>query len=415
MSYEIRPARAEEFPGAIAPIFHYFGRPPSPDFAESVAQLLPPDRIHVASDGDAVAGSASVFPFEMSIPGGFVRAAGVTLVGVLPTHRRRGILRSLMRAQIDDIHERGEPVAYLWASEDALYGRYGYGVASFTGSIELQRDRSAFYRDFEPAGRIRVLTADEAVEPFSEIQRRAAAQHPGMFVRTREWWLSRRLADPEWRREGGGELVRILLELDDRPAGYALYRLHFSMERGIPKGYTSVIEAVGDSPEATRELWSYLIGIDWMESVRAALLPLDHELLLLVREPRRLTFNQRDGLWVRLVDVDAALNARSYKPGEPVVVELADEFCPWNEGVWEIGPEGSSRSTATPELRLDAAALGSAYLGGFTFGQLARAGRADELRQERSTGPTRCFAPTAIRGAPRSSSSVRRDRARGPG
>jgi predicted acetyltransferase len=379
LSVEIRAAMAEEFPGVIGPIFHYFGRPPTPDFTESVGRLVPTDRIHAAFDDGAVVGSASVFPLETSVPGGFVRAAGVTLVGVLPTHRRRGILRSLMRAQLDDVHERGEPMAYLWASEDALYGRYGYGVASFTGSVELRRDRSAFYRDFEPAGRIRVVDLDEAVNPFSEIQRRVAAQHPGMFVRTDDWWRTRRLADPEWRREGGGEMVRVLLELDGRPAGYALYRLHFSMERGIPNGYTSVIEALGDSPTAVRELWRFLLDIDWMDRVRAGLMPLDHELLLLLREPRRLQFNQRDGLWVRLVDLEAALNARRYKQGEPVIVEVADDLCPWNAGTWELGPEGASRSRREPELRLDVSALGSAYLGGFTFGQLARAERIEEL------------------------------------
>jgi predicted acetyltransferase len=379
VTYEVRATAPEEFPATIGPIFHYFGRPPGEDFAESVRLLVPHDRIHAAFDDGAVVGSASVFPFETSIPGGFVRAAGVTLVGVLPTHRRRGILRSLMRAQLDDVHERGEPIAYLWASEDALYGRYGYGVASFTGNIDLSRDRAAFYRDFEPEGRIRVMEAEEAIAPFSEIQRRAAAQHPGMFVRTPDWWRSRRLADPEWRREGGGEMVRILLELEDRPAGYALYRLHFSAERGVPKGFTSVIEAVGDSPAATRELWRFLLSIDWMERVRAGLLPLDHELFLLLQEPRRLRFDQRDGLWVRLVDVEAALNARTYKPGEPIFFELIDEFCPWNSGRWEVGPEGASRSDREPELRLDAAALGSLYLGGFTFAQVARAGRIEEL------------------------------------
>lgn len=376
---EIRAAAAEDYPAAIEPIFHYFGGPPTADFTDSIRLLIPPDRIHAAFDDGAVVGSASVFPLEASVPGGFVRAAGVTLVGVLPTHRRRGILRSLMRTQMDDIHERGEPIAHLWASEDPLYGRYGYGVASFTGNIELLRDRAAFYRDFEPEGRMRVVDAEEAVEPFSEIQRRAAAQHPGMFVRTADWWRSRRLADPEWRREGGGEMVRILLELDGRPAGYALYRLHFSAERGVPKGYTSVIEALGDSPTATREIWRYLVSIDWMDRVRAGLLPLDHELFLLLREPRRLRFDHRDGLWVRLVDVDAALNARTYKPGDSVVFELADEFCPWNVGTWEVGPEGAARSERDPELRLDASALGSAYLGGFTFGRLAGAGRVEEL------------------------------------
>jgi predicted acetyltransferase len=379
LTVEIRPARAEEFPGVIGPIFHYFGGPPSADFAESVGLLIPHDRAHAAFDGGALVGSASVFPLETSIPGRFIRAAGVTLVGVLPTHRRRGILHSLMRAQLDDIHERGEPMAYLWASEDALYGRYGYGVASFTGNIQLRHDRAAFYREFEPAGLLRVVDAEEALEPFSQIQRRAAAQHPGMFVRTPDWWRTRRLADPEWRRDGGGEMVRVLLELDGRPAGYALYRLHFSAERGIPTGYTSVIEAMGDSPEATREIWRFLLSIDWMDRVRAGLIPLDHELFLLLREPRRLTFDHRDGLWVRLVDVETALNARTYKRGEPVVFELSDEFCPWNEGTWEVGPGGAARSNGEPELRLDASAIGSAYLGGFSFGELARAGRIEEL------------------------------------
>jgi predicted acetyltransferase len=320
-----------------------------------------------------------VFPFETGIPGGLVRAAGVTLVGVLPTHRRRGIFNDLMRAQIADIHERGEPIAYLWASEDSLYGRFGYGVASFSGSIDLGRDRIAFAGDFEPAGRVRLLEGDEAVDPFYEIQRAAAARHPGMFVRTKEWWRNRRLADPEWAREGGGEQVRALLELDGRPAAYALYRLHFSAERGIPNGFTRVIEAIGDSPEGTREIWRYLLDIDWMARVRADLLPLDHELFLLLRDPRRLRFELRDGLWVRLVDVEAALNERSYQPGEPVVLEVEDELCPWNAGRWRVGPDGAERTDAEAELAMPVTSLGSTYLGGFRFGELARAGRVEEL------------------------------------
>jgi predicted acetyltransferase len=284
-----------------------------------------------------------------------------------------------MRAQLDDVHERGEPIAYLWASEDSLYGRFGYGVASFCGSIDLQRDRVAFHRAFEPTGRVRLLEKDEAVEPLAAIQRAAAARHPGMFVRTPEWWRARRLVDPEWAREGGGEMVRALLEIDGRPAAYALYRLHFSAERGIPNGFTNVIEAVGDSPAATREIWRYLLDIDWMARVRAHLLPLDHELFLLLRDPRRLRFELRDGLWVRLVDVDAALNGRAYKAGEPVVVEVADDFCPWNAGRYRIGPDGAERTDSEPELRLPVQSLGSVYLGGFRFIDLARAGRVEEL------------------------------------
>jgi predicted acetyltransferase len=376
---EIRPARPEEFPAVLAPIMHYFGRSPTPEFAERFGPILPADRIHVAFEDGEIVGSGGAFPFEIGVPGGLACAAGTTLVGVLPTHRRRGILRGLMRAQLDDVRERGEPLAYLWASQDAIYGRFGFGVASFTGTIELPSDRIAFWRSFEPAGRVRLLDVDEAVEVFASLQRRAAAHHPGMFVRPPEWWRNRRLADPEAGREGGGEMVRALLELDDEPAAYALYRLHFSAERGIPTGYTSVIEAVGISSVATREIWRYLLEIDWMASIRAHLLPLDHELLLLVQEPRRLRLNYRDGLWVRVVDVEAAMRARTFRAADPVVVELTDTFCAWNEGVWELGPEGASRTTAAPELRLESQALGSAYMGGFTFSQLARAGRVEEL------------------------------------
>lgn len=379
MTVEIRACRLEDFPAVVTPISHYFGRTPGPEFLERFGSLLPPDRMHAAFDDGTVAGSAGAFPFEMSVPGGFVRAAGITMVGVMPTHRRRGIFGELMRAQLEDVHERGEPVAYLWASDDALYGRFGYGIASFSGSVEIPRDRTAFYRDFESRGRVTLVDKDDAVEPFAEIQGAAAARHPGMFVRTKEWWSDRRLADPDWGREGGGEMVRALLELDGRPAAYALYRLHFSAERGTPSGFTSVIEAVGESSDATREIWRYLLDIDWMARVRAYLLPRDHELFLLLSEPRRLAFDQRDGLWVRLVDVEAALNARTFKPAEPVVIQVEDDSCPWNTARYRVGPDDVERTDADPDLALPVASLGSAYLGGFTFGELSRAGRLEEL------------------------------------
>jgi len=379
MSIEIRICGPDDLPAALTPIFHYFGRTPNEQTMERFGPILPPDRVHAASENGSIVGSGGVFPFETSVPGGFVRAAGVTLVGVLPTHRRRGILRQLMRAQLDDVHERGEPIAYLWASDDTIYGRFGYGIASFTGGIEVRLDRSRFQREFESEGRFRPVDVDAAVEVFSGIQRRAAEQHPGMFVRTPDWWRAKRLPDPEWAREGGGEMQRILLELDGRPAGYALYRLHWSSDVGVPTGFVSVIEAVGDSPEATRELWRFLLDTDWMDSAKAQLLPLDHELLLLVAEPRRLNFGVHDGLWVRIVDVEAALGARTLRDGEPVVLEITDEFCAWNAGRWRVGREGAERTDADAEIALDVSGLGSLYLGGFTFAQLARTSRAEEL------------------------------------
>jgi predicted acetyltransferase len=140
-----------------------------------------------------------------------------------------------------------------------------------------------------------------------------------------------------------------------------------------------VIEAMGASPEATRAIWRYLFDIDWLAHVKASLLPLDHPLLLMMAEPRRLGFRLRDGLWVRLLDVKAALSARSYRAQGSLVIEVTDEFCPWNAGRWKIGSDRVERTDEAPSLCCDISAFGSVYLGGFTWTQLARALRVNEL------------------------------------
>jgi predicted acetyltransferase len=197
-----------------------------------------------------------------------------------------------------------------------------------------------------------------------------------MLSRTPEWWRARLLADPEWRRSGRGEKACAVLELDGRPEAYALYRLNFSFEGNISTGVTEVVEAVGSSPAATAAIWRFLLDVDWMQRLKAELLPLDHPLLLLVGELNRLSFRVGDGIWVRLVDVGAALAARSYDGEGDVVLAVADALCPWNDARFSLD---GSKTTAPPDLRLDVDALGSAYLGGFTVGQLARAGRVEEL------------------------------------
>ena len=386
VSLEIRPcASPAEMAAALRPIWHYFGRTaPRDEDLDGLLRVLPPERVHAAWDGGAVVAGASVFPFELTVPGGRVRAAGVTAVGVLPTHRRRGILSGLMRAQLDDCRERGEPMAYLWATEDAIYTRFGYGIASFSGEVELPRERGAFHAALPPAGRTELMRPADAQKLIAPVYDRVAAKRPGMFARTPAWWEVRTLADPEHRRGGGGELQCAVLELGGSAAAYALYRLHLASDRGIQNGAVDVVEALGDSPMATAAIWRFLIDIDWMAAVRAHLLPLDHPLLLLLTEPRRLRFAYRDGLWVRLVDVGAALSARAYAPGDAqagaVVIEVADAFCPWNSGRWRVAASGGvERTTAAPDLRCDVTALGSVYLGGFTWAQLARALRVEEL------------------------------------
>ena len=381
MAVDVRPcASAEELRDALAPIWHFFGGGPTPESAERFAHVLPPDRALAARVDGEVVGGASAFPFELSVPGGRVRAGGTTVVGVLPTHRRRGVLRAMMRAQLDDLRERGEPVAYLWASEATIYGRFGYGLASWYGEVDVDRQRAAFAEPFEPRGAVRLADEDAAAERIPPLYERVAAVTPGMFARTPAWWEHRALADPDWRRGGGGEMQRAILELDGRDAAYALYRVHTGFEYGSSTGHTRVIEALGDSPEATREIWRYLLDVDWMATVKASLLPVDHELLLLLAEPRRARFTLSDALWVRLVDVGAALGARTYREAEPVVLEVRDAFCPWNEGRWRISPDAVERAGDAPDLALDAAALGSVYLGGHSFADLHRALRVHELR-----------------------------------
>jgi predicted acetyltransferase len=382
MSVEVRPCSStEELREALSPIWHFFGGGPTDESAARFSHVLPPERMLAARLDGQVVGGGGAFPFELTVPGGRVRAGGVTVVGVLPTHRRRGILRALMRAQLDDLHERGEPVAYLWASEATIYGRFGYGLAALDGQLEIDRQRGAFAEPFEPRGAVRLLTPEESLERIPPVYERVAHQTPGMFARTPAWWEHRALADPEWRRGGGGEMQRVVLELDGRDAGYGLYRVHTSFEYGSSTGHTGVLEAMGDSPEATRELWRYLIDVDWMATVKAWLLPVDHELLLLLAEPRRARFTVADSLWLRLVDVDAALSARTFQDGGQVVVDVRDAFCPWNEGRWLIASGGTERTDEEPDLALDVSALGSAYLGGFTFADLRRAGRVEELRE----------------------------------
>jgi predicted acetyltransferase len=379
VSLEVRPCTADEFRAGLSPIWHFFGSAPSEGSVERFARILEPERLHAAWEDGRAVGGAGAISFQLTVPGGRVPAAGVTSVGVFPTHRRRGVLRAMMRAQLDDVHARGEPVAYLWASEPMIYGRFGYGVASVAGEIHIPRTRAAFAEPFEPRGRVRLVSLDDVLELIPPVYETVARETPGMFARSSAWWESRVLADTESRRGGGGEMARAVLEVQGRVEAYGLYRLHVSFEAGSSTGYTSVIEAMGVTPHATREIWRYLLDIDWMESVKAYLLPPDHPLWLLLADPRRMRYQSGDGVWVRLVDVDAALAARSYEEGDPVVVEVRDAFCPWNEGRYRVG-HGVERTSAEPDLRLDVSALGSAYLGGFTFAQLAQALRLEEAR-----------------------------------
>ena len=383
MPWDVRPtADLDEFKRAVGAIGHYFGGwPADEEQAQRFSSNLPLERMHATFDGDLIVGGAGAFPFEMTVPGGTVRCGGVTVVGVLPTHRRRGILTAMMRAQLEDIRERGEPIAALWASEEAIYRRYGYGLASLSCEMALPSGYAGLREPADERATVRIVPLAESKDVFAGIYDRARLRTPGMFGRTDTWWETRNLPDPPDRRQGGGEKSAIVLELDGEPAGYALYRIHMKFESGASAGHVDVIEAIADGPVATRELWRVLLDMDWKATLKAYLLPIDHPLVHQLSYPRRMQLRVGDGLWVRLVDVGAALSARAYADDGPVVLELDDAFLPENAGRWRIAAGGAERTEDEPDLALGVEELGSVYLGGFGFGELVRAGVVRELKE----------------------------------
>lgn len=383
MAWEIRPtADLQEFKAAVGAIGHYFGGWPADDeAAQRFSSNLPLERMHAAFDGDRVVGGAGAFPFELTVPGGQVRCGGVTVVGVLPTHRRRGILTAMMRAQLEDIRDRGEPIAALWASEEVIYRRYGYGLASLAGEISLASGYRGLREPPNPTASARLVSLEDAKTVLPAIYERVRASTPGMFGRTEAWWESRNLADPPDRRQGGGEKACVVLELDGEPAGYALYRMFPKFEQGSAAGHADVIEAVADGALATRELWRVLLGMDWVATLKAFLLPVDHPLVHQLDYPRRMQMRVGDGLWVRLVDVGAALSAREYAGDGSVVLEVEDAFLPENAGRWRIGAGAVERTDDEPAVALAVGELAGPYLGGFSFAELVHAGVARELSE----------------------------------
>ena len=377
--FEVRPcADQDEYGRAIGAIGQYFNPPPDAEFFERWVRTLPHKRMHAAFEDGQIVGGAGAFPFELSVPGGSLPCAGVTAVGTQPTHRRRGALRSLMDAQLRDVHERGEPIAALWASEETIYGRFGYGVASWAGQLSVQHEWDAFANPLEPAGTTRFVTPEEARELFPPVYDAVRRERPGMTSRSEVWWEERHLRLEEDEKDAPRRFV--VLEADGEPQAYAVYRTRFAFEGGLPASRLIVREALGATPQAAAAIWRFLLDVDWMSVVEVSLAPPDHPLFLLLALPRRAQYRMGDGLWVRVVDLPAALSGRTYGQGGTLVLEVRDAVCGWNDGRWKLEDGTCERTDTEPDLALDVSALGSAYLGAVSFTQLRDAGRVQELR-----------------------------------
>jgi predicted acetyltransferase len=377
---EIRHPTADELRACMQAATDAFAEPLEEADWERERVSVRPERAVAAFDDGRPVGFSASYEFELTVPGGvIVPTAGVTWVAVLPTHRRRGILRSAMEQLHLDAREHGEPLAALFASEASIYGRFGYGVATHWLDLAAESRRIAFRDDPGKQGVVRLLGEDEAFERFPTLFDSMRTRRPGMISRSEHWWRRHRLADYEHYRRGASKRHNALLELDGAPVAYAVYRVKDEWDGGYPKGQVQVVEAFATSPAATRELWRYLFSIDLTTRVDSHLFDPASPLFLSVVDPRALHLSVRDGLWLRLVDVAEALRLRSYAGDGSVVLDVRDELMPDNAGRYRVGAM-VERTDDEPDLALDVADLASAYLGTFGFERLASAGRVEELR-----------------------------------
>jgi predicted acetyltransferase len=378
MPFEVRPSQdLKEYGDAIFGIGQYFGAAADEERLQRFSKVLDIDRMHAAFEDGEIIGGGGAFTFDLSVPGGTLPCAGVTVVGVYPTHRRRGVLRTIMDAQLRDIHERGESIAALWASEETIYGRFGYGLSAWAGEATIKKEWNAFAQPLERRGRVRFVTAEDAVELFPSVWEALRRQRPGVFSRSKDWWALRTLRIPDEEKANPRRFV--VLELDGETQGYAIFRSHPGFEGGVSNARLEVTEAIASTPQATAELWRFLLDIDWTAKVEASLLPPDHPLFMLLANPRRIAYRLIDSLWVRLVDVGAALSGRAYLGDGAIVFDVRDAVCPWNEGRWKLEGGVAARTDDAADIACDVNVLGCAYLGAVTFAQLRDALRLEEL------------------------------------
>jgi predicted acetyltransferase len=301
----------------------------------------------------------------------------------MPTHRRQGALRQMMQAMLQQARDRHEPIAVLWASEGSIYQRFGYGLATVSSALSMERDRAILVPAALPTGRVRLVDVIEARQLFGPIFEHNRAQTPGFYSRSDTWWDIEVLADFKWARRGFDRKFYAVHESDQgQPDAYAMYRVKQEWVR-VPGSELAVQEIMALDGAALREMWRYILGVDLIKTITSRAGPRTSPLMLMTAEPRRLNLLLGDGMWLRVVDVADALQRRGYSADGTIVIEVRDEFIPDAGGRFRLttsGGKGTVERTAdAADIALDSSDLGALYLGGFTFRDLARAGRTSEL------------------------------------
>jgi predicted acetyltransferase len=387
----IRIGTPDDWDAVASLLTRVFHDTPDPDLHEIEREIFEPDRSLIVEDQGGVVAHAGSFTRELTVPGAVVPAAHVTMVGVAPTHRRRGLLTRSMHRQLVEILAAGrEPVAVLWASEGRIYPRFGYGQAAQllrlrvdTREVKINSPAAA------ASGRLRAGTPGALQVELAKVYEQLRPDRPGWSNRDDRWWRYV-LADPPARRHGGTERRAVVHEGPVGVDGYALWRSKSAWDESGPNGEVIVNAIVAGTPEAYGALWGFLLGIDLTRTVTYWAAAVDEPLLHVVNEPRRLKPMLADSLWVRLVDLPSALAARRYAIGVDAVFEVTDALLPENRGRWrlvgDVGGASCVRTDAAPDLACDVVDLAAAYLGGVSLAALAGAGRVRELRPG-SLGP----------------------------
>jgi predicted acetyltransferase len=386
--YVFRDAAADDFEGVWQLFTGAFNESDDQDVRVMEERTFEPERVRLATFGDEIVGQVATYTRDLTVPGAIVPAAHVTLVAVEPTHRRHGLLRRMMNHQLTTYPE---PIAVLWATEGRIYQRFGYGLAAkvldlgaSTNELRLLPGTPGLNHQ---GGTVRAVSPSEGRKILAEVYEQQRAEQPGRSSRAEKHW-DNLLADPESRRRGATKLRIALYEQGGTAEGYALWRAKADWSETGPNGETRLVEIVANTPAAYAALWQFLFSIDLSRRFSAGHLAAEEPILYLVDEPRRLGARLGDGLWVRVLDVPAALVARRYAAPLDVVLEVGDAIIARNAGRWRLRAAADGTAVCEPvadsapepaDLACDVADLGAAYLGGTSLGQLALTGRVREL------------------------------------
>ena len=342
-------------------------------------RLFEPERALVATDGPEIIGTTRALTRDLSVPGAVAPAAHVTGVGVRPTHRRRGVMSELITRQLREVPE---PIAVLWASESAIYGRFGYGAAAWGTSYEIDLKRVG-----PPDARIRpgelgVLTVDDAFKELPPLHHKLQERRPGVSSRSETKWQQALQDKPDSRE--GRTARQILVHRDENGTvdGYALWRGKLSWGPTGPKNEVLLEELVAIEPTAYRALWSHVLTLDLAGTLSFGFAAVDEPLQQLVATPTALDRRVNESLWVRVTDVVRALEQRRYAVPVNVVLDVTDDVVPANSGRFRLAADSAlvrcERTDDPADLSLSVTELGAAYLGGRSLAEFAATGRVVE-------------------------------------